>query len=143
MPANLIPTLHLDTELITDHTVSTKTALAVADLNPEINSSKVSVIDDKNNTSCYFKRPRHDTLQSLFKFHPIQPSVSETNLLFTNAQRVFFRSNGINRNLVSYCQESKALFCTVCLAYGKTDDIKLIHGRNEFLEARASKNRGT
>jgi hypothetical protein len=125
VPANSIPTLHLETELseLTDHTISTKTALAVADLNPENNSSEFSVIDDKNNISCYFKRPRHNTLQSFFKFHPIQPSTSETNLPFTNAQRVFFRSDGINRNWVSYCQESKALFCTVCLAYGKTDDM--------------------
>jgi hypothetical protein len=57
MPANLIPTLYLETEL-TDYTISTKTPLAVADLNPENNSSEISVIDDKNNTSCYFKRPR-------------------------------------------------------------------------------------
>ena len=123
VPTNLIPTLHLEnvTEL-TDNTIFMKTTLAVADLNPENDSSETSVIDDKN-TSYYFKRPRQNTLQSFFKFHPIQPSASETDLPFTNAHRVFFRSNGINRNWVSYCKESKALFCTVCLAYGKTDNM--------------------
>jgi hypothetical protein len=125
VPTNLIPTLHL--ENVTEPSELTdNTTLAVADLNAENDSSErvteTSVIDNKN-TSYYFKRPRQNTLQSFFKFHPIQPSGSETDLPFTNAYRVFFRSNGINRNWVSYFKESKALFCTVCLAYGKTDDM--------------------
>jgi len=68
VPTNLIPTLHLEnvTEL-TDNTIFMKTTLAVADLNPENDSSETSVIDDKN-TSYYFKRPRQNTLQSFLNF---------------------------------------------------------------------------
>lgn len=118
VPSNFFP-IDAFVHLETDNTTMTKEM--PTNKNSENDSS---VIDEKNDTSYnYFKRPEENNLQTFFNFHPIQPKASETNLPFTNAHRVFCRSDGINRNWLSYGEESKALFCTVCLAYSKTGDV--------------------
>jgi len=54
VPADLIPTLHLETEFTENNTISTKPTLA----DPiSQNESSANIVDDKDNIGYYFKRP--------------------------------------------------------------------------------------
>lgn len=67
-----------------------------------------------------FKRPQPEILKHFFKFHPIQdidPLYKEFD-----ERKTFFRSDGTRRQWLSYCKETKALHCSICLAFSRCAD---------------------
>ncbi|XP_072401115.1 uncharacterized protein [Diabrotica undecimpunctata] len=63
----------------------------------------------------FFDRPDPNKLQLFFEFHPKVP-VAQKDIPF-NVEKAFTRNNKTKRKWLSYSEERKALFCTICLAY--------------------------
>ncbi|XP_050500714.1 uncharacterized protein LOC114327646 [Diabrotica virgifera virgifera] len=63
----------------------------------------------------FFDRPDPNKLQLFFEFHPKVP-VAQKDVPF-NVEKAFTRNNKTKRKWLSYSEERKALFCTICLAY--------------------------
>lgn len=64
----------------------------------------------------YFHRPKSKDLRLFFKFHPHQ------NTKGTVIQKTFDRERGIRRQSLTYNEQGKCLYCSICLAFAKTTD---------------------
>ena len=60
----------------------------------------------------YFARPKSKDLSLFFQYHPQQTPRRAL-------PSIFHTRDGVNRKWLTYCEESHALFCTVCLAFSK------------------------
>lgn len=75
---------------------------------------------------CLFSRPKAGEIESFFKYHP-QQNISDSVI-----KKAFIRKDGSNRIWLSYDEVSKALFCTVCLAFAHdSENNKFINGMSE------------
>lgn len=80
-------------------------------INNKIESSKV--LSGLN----YFVKPHKKDLDIFFAYHPNQ-DISDPLL-----QRTVNRRDGTNRKWLTYCQDKNSLFCSVYLAFSKSNDI--------------------
>lgn len=62
-----------------------------------------------------FKRPKANELHPFFKFHPIQ-------VLCKTVKKTFFGCYGNRRYWIIYWEDEHLFFCSVCLAFVKTND---------------------
>ncbi len=71
----------------------------------------------------YFVRPTPSDLQRFLDYHPQQnPALQE----------VLICKDGISRKWLTYCERRQALFCFVCMAFGKTDNSIFITGMSDW-----------
>lgn len=62
-----------------------------------------------------FKKPSTHNLLYFFQNHPVQPS--DDSILPFSRKKVFFCKNQLNRNWCTYNEQSRQIFCSVCLAF--------------------------
>jgi len=74
---------------------------------------------DNNFTLNYFQKPMLSSINDFFKFHPKQPHVEK----FFKSSKAYFRSNSIKRQWLSFDNQSKSLFCSVCLAFSSEPNL--------------------
>ena len=75
----------------------------------------------------YFLRQKPDDLNLFFNHHPQQNS--KTPVL----QKAFFCKNGTNRKWLSYSDDTEALYCSVCMAFGRpTDSSTFLNGMKDW-----------
>lgn len=74
---------------------------------------------DNNCTLNYFQKPMLCSINDFFKYHPKQPHVEK---LFKSS-KTYFRSNSIKRQWLSFNNQSKSLFCSVCLAFSSEPNL--------------------
>lgn len=72
---------------------------------------------DKETDFDYFAHPQSQDLALFFHYHPHQPT--QLPIL----AKVFHQKHGTNRKWLSYSEESKALYCSVCLAFAPATTI--------------------
>lgn len=79
-----------------------------------------------------FKRPKSNEIKHFFEFHPIQ-DFNKTEQQPFNYKKTFFRPDGGLRYWLTYNENKKSFFCSVCLAFARSnDESKFISGMNDF-----------
>lgn len=98
----------------------------------ESDSEQVVRKEDEDPTFSYFARPHQGGLELFFKHQPCQTSFN------TVLNKAFFRKDGTNRKWLSYCEKTNSLFCTVCLAFSKSDSLFAngLKNKKQFLQNR-------
>ncbi|KAL4104770.1 hypothetical protein QTP88_020046 [Uroleucon formosanum] len=81
---------------------------------------------DSNNEHM-FKRPKSNEIKHFFEFHPIQ-DFNKTEQQPFNYKKTFFRPDGSLRYWLTYNENKKYFFCSLCLAFAK----KVEHRRMIF-----------
>lgn len=71
---------------------------------------------DVKNFQNFFKKPNLIELQTFFDHHPFQVVSNEEKISF-KPKKVFFRDDGCNRKWLSYNNNNKKFFCSICLAF--------------------------
>ncbi|XP_022182782.1 uncharacterized protein LOC111042460 [Myzus persicae] len=99
-------------------------ALVNADVDDDKDIVMVEDVDnnnllDNNFTLNYFQKPMLSSINDFFKYHPKQPHVEK---LFKSS-KAYFRSNSIKRQWLSFDNQSKSLFCSVCLAFSSEPNL--------------------
>ncbi|KAL5236899.1 hypothetical protein ACI65C_004309 [Semiaphis heraclei] len=92
-------------------------ALVNADVEDEV--IMVEDVDKNNLLDNNFKKPMPSGINDFFKFHPKQP---DTEKLFKSS-KAYFRSSSIKRQWLSFDDQSKSLFCSVCLAFSSEPNL--------------------
>lgn len=75
----------------------------------------------------YFIKPTANFRPLFFSYHPVQPqklAISKVN--------IFSRQNGTNRSWLTYCEDAKSLYCSVCLAYSRSDNTFTATGMKDW-----------
>lgn len=72
----------------------------------------------------YFAKPKACDLALFFQKHPMQESRDPV------IRKTFHRVDGSQRVWLSFNQEKKALYCSVCLAFSKKHDCLFVTGFN-------------
>lgn len=80
---------------------------------------KNNLLDNDYGSFNYFQKPTPSGINDFFKFHPKQPDVEK---LFKSS-RAYFRCNSIKRQWLSFDNQSKSLFCSVCIASSSEPNI--------------------
>ncbi|KAL5245824.1 hypothetical protein ACI65C_013232 [Semiaphis heraclei] len=80
---------------------------------------KNNLLDNNFTSFNYFKKPMPSGINDFFKFHPKQP---DTEKLFKSS-KAYFRSSSIKRQWLSFDDQSKSLFCSVCLAFSSEPNL--------------------
>lgn len=99
-------------------------ALVNADIDDDKDTVMVEDVD-KNNllgnsfTWNYFQKPMLSSINDFFKFLSKQPHVEK---LFKSS-KAYFRSNSIKRQWLSFDNQSKSLFFSVCLAFSSEPNL--------------------
>lgn len=76
----------------------------------------------------YFIRPNENVIAAYLQYHPHQP---QTNIPFS-AAKAYTRKDGGNRMWLTFRSENPAIFCSLCILYGKYTDNKFIHGITDW-----------
>lgn len=83
--------------------------------------------EDMDTSFNYFARPNKNELGVFFKYHPRQDIPDPT------LKKATKRKDGTSRKWLTYCKEKKAMFCSVCLAFSKSQET------NSFIEGMTDK----
>jgi len=86
---------------------------------PEVFNSNSEHSVEQSIVDTFFKKPDSTNNAMYWLFHPHQP----TNELPFTADKAYKRKDGSYRKWLSYSTKDKALFCCICLAYGRDSGV--------------------
>ncbi|XP_065683892.1 uncharacterized protein LOC124809517 [Hydra vulgaris] len=83
------------------------------------NKEKEKTNEEKENTNnAFFRKPYNNNIEEFFNYHPKQPV---QNVPFNN--KIYFRKHDQqNRQWLSFCEDNNKLYCSICLAYGGSNE---------------------
>ncbi|XP_065678942.1 uncharacterized protein LOC124815047 [Hydra vulgaris] len=83
------------------------------------NKEKEKTNEEKENTNnAFFRKPHNNNIEEFFNYHPKQPV---QNVPFNN--KIYFRKHDQqNRQWLSFCEDNNKLYCSICLAYGGSNE---------------------
>lgn len=79
------------------------------------------IVETDRHVNHMFNKPKTNEHHAFFKFHPIQ-ILKDDNDYKINVKKTFYRSDGTVRNWLSFNKGNNGFYCTVCLAFSKSDD---------------------
>lgn len=74
--------------------------------------------------------PNNNFLTAYLQYHPHQP---QTNIPFS-AAKAYTRKDGGNRIWVTFRSDNPAIFCSLCILYGKYTDNNGYNGLEAFIQ---------